>query len=328
MKKPTRIFLLLTLCLILQKTPTHAYTMTDHKPEESADPQPRFLTTQAVASNHPDPSYLLTLDRWRKDHAAALTQPDGWLSLIALEWLKPGDTTVGSAPGSSLRLEHAPPHLATFRLTGNTVLLIQPTGGFPHDATLNGHPVLSVPVPLDAEFQSGTYLIVLIKRGDRLYLRVKDSAAPTRQAFRGLHWYSPDLQYRVTARWVPSAMAGNLAVTNVLGQLSHESSPGMAEFTLYGQTIRLFPIMDGDSKNTLFFIFRDTTSNSRTYGAGRFLYTGLPSNGLGRTGTIVLDFNRAENPPCAYTPYATCPLPPQQNRLTLPIPAGEQRYHD
>ncbi len=312
-----------------------AESATGENVAEARLPEPqgvRFLTEQ-VAIAHPDPGYLLSLERWRKERAGSLTGNDGWLSLVALEWLKPGDTTVGSALGSTLRLEHASAHLAVFRLSGGVVSLVPPPGGFAPGTTLDHRPVIAVtPISFDdrrlSELRSGSLLLVVIKRGDRLYLRVWDSAAAERRQFSGLKWYRPDLKYKVTARWVPSAMAGSLVVTNVLGQVSHESSPGMAEFTLYGQTVRLFPIADPSDKGSLFFIFRDTTSNSRTYGAGRFLYTALPSNGVNRTGTIVLDFNRAENPPCGYTAYATCLLPPQQNRLTIPIPAGEQRYHD
>ena len=104
--------------------------------------------------------------------------------------------------------------------------------------------------------------------------------------------------------------------------------PGVAEFTLDGKTWRLEPILESPDDKDLFFIFRDTTSKSETYGAGRFLYTPLPDHGLTQPGQLELDFNRAENPPCAYTPYATCPLPTPQNRLTIPIPAGQLRYHD
>jgi uncharacterized protein len=311
---PTRLFLLAILFVL----PNIAH------PQASSAPM-----------THSDPMYLLSLQKWRTQHAEALTAPDSWLSLAALEWLKSGDTTVGSAPGNSLLLEPAPARLATFRLAGPTLRLVAPRGGFPKGTTLNGQPIKKSPeasISLDpnhpSELRNGGLLLLVIQRGDRLYLRVKDAASPARLAFHGLDWFHPDPQYRITAKWIPSGMAASLNVPNVLGQISHESSPGMAEFTLYGQVVRLFPILDSDDKQSLFFIFRDATSKTSTYAAGRFLYATLPSNGIGRSGTIVLDFNKAENPPCAYTPYATCPLPPEQNRLTIPIPAGERRYHE
>ncbi|NYF79075.1 DUF1684 domain-containing protein [Granulicella arctica] len=290
--------------------------------------------TQAPAApTHSDPTYLTTLQQWRTHRASSLSQPDGWFSLVALEWLKPGDTTIGSAPGNTLHLEHAPARLATFHLDGATVKLVAPSGGFPTGTTLDNKPLqksTEAPISFDdnhpSELRSGGLLLIVIQRGDRLYLRVKDAASPTRLAFHGLQWFSPDPQYRITARWIPSTTPTTLTVPNVLGQISHEPSPGMAEFTLNGQTIRLYPIVEDEQ--TLFFIFRDTTSKTSTYGAGRFLYATLPSNGIDHPGTIVLDFNKAQNPPCAYTSYATCPLPPQQNRLPIPILAGERRYHD
>ncbi|MEO6802240.1 MAG: DUF1684 domain-containing protein [Granulicella sp.] len=150
------------------------------------------------------------------------------------------------------------------------------------------------------------------------------SIAATEEHPRPLRWYIPDLRFRITANWIPSGFAGSLAVPNTLGQITDESSPGMAEFVLYGQTVRLFPIANGQSG--LLFLFRDATSKTSTQVEGRILHADPPSQGIGRTGNVVLDFNRAENPPCAYSPGAVCSLPPQQNRLTIPIPAGEQRY--
>jgi hypothetical protein len=170
--------------------------------------------------------------------------------------------------------------------------------------------------------------MIVIKRGDRLYLRVKDAQAPTRTNFHGLNWYPPDQRFVVTAKWIPSNPPHSLTIPNVLGQISHEASPGVAEFTLNGQTLRLEPVIEDPGDQKLFFIFRDTTSTTTTYQAGRFLITSPPSNGLDTPGTVVLDFNRIQNPPCVYTAFATCPLPPQQNRLNIAIPAGEKRYHD
>jgi uncharacterized protein (DUF1684 family) len=145
----------------------------------------------------------------------------------------------------------------------------------------------------------------------------------TQENPHALRWYIPDLRYRITANWVPSGITGSLAVPNTLGQITDESFPGIAEFLLYGQTVRLFPIVAG---NSLVFLFRDATSKSSTQVEGRILHADMPSHGIGRAGTVILDFNRAENPACAYSPDAVCSLPPQQNRLTIPIPAGEQRY--
>ena len=288
--------------------------------------------TAAGQTNSSNAAYTEQLTQFRAQRAKNLSSPEGWLSLVALQWLKPGDTTVGSAPGNTLQLDRAPAHLATFHLANDTVTLVAPTGGFPAGTTIDGKPATPTKLSHDdehpSELRNGGLLMIVIKRGDRLYLRVKDAQAPTRTSFHGLNWYAPDPRYVVTAKWIPNNPPHNLTIPNVLGQISHEPSPGVAEFTLNGQTMRLEPVIEDPTDKTLFFIFRDTTSKTTTYQAGRFLYTSLPSNGVDKPGTVVLDFNRTQNPPCVYTSFATCPLPPQQNRLNVAIPAGEKRYHD
>ena len=156
----------------------------------------------------------------------------------------------------------------------------------------------------------------------------RTAKAPARVQFHGLKWYAPNESYRVQAKWIPYNPPHQVPVPTILGTEIVSEVPGAAEFTLDGKTWRLEPILESPEDKDLFFIFRDTTSKSETYGAGRFLYTPLPDHGLAQPGEVVLDFNRAENPPCAYTPYATCPLPVPQNRLPIPIPAGQQRYHE
>ncbi|HMH13897.1 MAG TPA: DUF1684 domain-containing protein [Edaphobacter sp.] len=292
-----------------------------------------FVALSATGQTNPgNAAYTEQIHQFRAQRAKNLSSPEGWLSLVALQWLKPGDTTVGSALGNTLQLDHAPAHLATFRLANDTVTLVPPTGGFPAGTTIDGKPSTSTKLSYDdnhpSELRNGGLLMIVIKRGDRLYLRVKDAQAPTRTNFHGLNWYASDSRYVVTAKWIPSNPPHSLTIPNVLGQISHEPSPGTAEFTINGQTVRLEPVIEDPADKTLFFIFRDTTSKTTTYQAGRFLYTSLPSNGVDKPGTIVLDFNRTQNPPCVYTAFATCPLPPQQNRLNIPIPAGEKRYHD
>jgi hypothetical protein len=152
--------------------------------------------------------------------------------------------------------------------------------------------------------------------------------APTRVGFHGLHWYAPDESYRVRAHWIPYNPPKMLDIPTVLGTTTHLPAPGVAEFMLNGKVFRLEPVIDDPTSAQLFFIVRDTTSKTATYGAGRFLYTDPPNHGVSEPGEVWIDFNRLMNPPCAYTAYATCPLPPPQNRLDVAIPVGEQRYHD
>jgi uncharacterized protein (DUF1684 family) len=286
----------------------------------------------ASAQTAPDSNYLQQITQFRTQRAKNVTAPEGWFSLVALHWLQPGDTTVGSAAGNTLHLDHAPAHLATFHLANNTVTLAAPAGGFPANTTLDGKPAAAGALSYDenhaSQLRNRGLLIIVIKRGERLYLRVKDAQAPTRTGFHGLSWYPPDQRFVVTAKWTPYNPPRSLTVPDIIGQTESDPSPGIAEFTLNGQTLRLEPVIEDPADKLLFFIFRDTTSHATTYGAGRFLYTQYPSNGLDKPGTVVLDFNRTQNPPCAYTAYATCPLPPAQNRLDIPIPAGEKRYHE
>jgi len=168
--------------------------------------------------------------------------------------------------------------------------------------------------------------MVVLPRGGRYALRIKDADSLTRTQFRGLHWYAPDARYRVTAKWIPFTPPHVEKIPTIINTTLNMPAPGIAEFVLDGKTLRLEPVIEGDEKDKLFFILRDATSQTTTYQAARFLHTSLPSNGLSNPGSLTLDFNELYNPPCAYTPYATCPLPPEQNRLSIAIEAGEQRY--
>ena len=280
-------------------------------------------------------TWKVSLLTWRADLAKELQQPNGWLTLIGLEWLKPGDNTFGSAPGNNLVVK-APTaaYLGVVQLNDQGLELLPPHGGYPKGLLVDGK-VPENPQTLgsdDSEHPStittATVTITIIHRGERYGLRIKDSKAPARTQFHGLRWYPPDETYRVQAKWIPYNPPRQVAIPTILGTEVKSDVPGAAEFTLDGKTLRLEPILESPDDKELFFILRDTTSTTETYGAGRFLYTPLPDHGLTQAGELVLDFNRAQNPPCAYTPYATCPLPPPQNRLPIPIPAGQQRYHD
>ncbi len=160
----------------------------------------------------------------------------------------------------------------------------------------------------------------VIRRGPRTAIRLRDIHSKMREEFTALHWYPVKEQYRVLAKFVSYHQPQRIAIPNILGQTESQPSPGYAVFQLMGHSYRLDPILEGDQ---LFFIFKDQTSPNTTYGAGRFLYADPP-----KEGRVVLDFNKAVNPPCAFTPYATCPLPPKQNRLAVRIEAGEMKYSD
>jgi uncharacterized protein len=276
---------------------------------------------------------------WRAKRANGLQAPEGWLSLIALGWLKEGDNSFGSAEDSRIQIVgKAPAHIAIVRLErGGALRLLPPAESFPKDLLVDGQPA-SQPAkgqPLfadDADKPSkltiGTLTIIVIHRNDQFALRVKDLEAPTRIAFHGLRWYEPNANYHIHARWIPYNPPKVLDIPTVLGTTTHMPAPGVVEFTLDGKVLQLEPVLEGPKSTELFFIMRDATSKTTTYGAGRFLYTGFPDHGLSQPGELWIDFNQLVNPPCAFTPYATCPLPPPQNRLSVEIPAGEKRYHD
>jgi uncharacterized protein (DUF1684 family) len=293
-----------------------------------------FFTFVAADSPVAPDSWQRNLLAWRDKRAANLQKPEGWLSLIGLEWLKEGDNSVGSASDNKIQIAKAPPHLAVVRLEkGGALRLLPPAGGFPKELMVDGHPpqeqaLLSDDSPSSSKLSLGGLTIIVIHRDDRYGLRIKDAQAPTRVGFHGLHWYSPNAAYRVHAKWIPYNPPKMLDIPTILGTVSKLPAPGVAEFTIDGQISRLEPVLEDPQSTELFFILRDTTSKTTTYGAGRFLYAEFPDHGLSQPGEVWLDFNQLVNPPCAFTPYATCPLPPAQNRLTVAIPAGEQRYHD
>jgi len=281
-----------------------------------------FATAEAV-----DTHWREELLQWREQRARQLSAPDGWLSLVGLEWLKPGPNSFGSAADNRIRLQ-APvdPHLGVLELRGQQVFLSAPASSL----LVDGAPARPGKIETDGShptiMRAGTLTLLVIHRGDRYALRIKDSQAESRIHFQGLHWYAPDPHYRILATWVPFHPPHEEAIPTIIGTTLKLPVPGIAEFTLDGQAVQLEPVLEEPEARQLFFILRDTTSRSTTYGAARFLYTDFPDHGLDHPGHLVLDFNRLQNPPCAYTPYATCPLPPARNRLSIALPAGEMRY--
>jgi uncharacterized protein len=272
---------------------------------------------------------------WRAQHAADLQKPDGWLSLIGLEWLQPGVTTLGSAADNKIHLPaSAPPYLAVLRLENDAVQLRAPKGGFPAGLQLAGLPATEQVLRVEPDHDKlnprityGNLGFYVIRRADRFAVRLKDAKSRSLAEFHGLKWYPPDPAYKVTAKWIPYNPAKKVSLITLVGTTYDQPVPGYAEFTLQGKTYRLEPVLEDPQSTKLFFILKDPTSGKTTYPACRFLYTPMPDHGVDREGELVLDFNRLENPPCAYTPYATCPLPPAGNRLPVALPVGEQRYH-
>jgi len=266
-------------------------------------------------------SYRASIEQWRAQHESELKADGGWLTVSGLFWLKDGINRVGSNQANEIVLPRGPAELGSFELhQGKTIFR-----GAPGVAVkLNGQPAGAVaPLKSDADgkpdkIQYDAFTMFVIHRGDRDAIRFKDTESESRKAFTGLHWFPVKENYRVIAKFVPYQPQKMLTIPNILGETEQDPSPGYVAFTLNGQSLRLDPVQEDDQ---LFFIFHDLTSGKETYPAGRFLYTDLPKNG-----EVVMDFNQAENPPCAFTAYATCPLPPKQNRLPVRVEAGELNY--
>lgn len=268
-----------------------------------------------------DSSYRTSIEQWRQKQETELKADDGWLTVAGLFWLKDGRNTVGTAAGSDILLPRGPASAGVFDFhAGQTAF--HPAAG--SGATLNGQPVAG-PMQLKDdtkgtpdEIKIAGLTMFVIHRGDRFGIRLRDPDSKLRKEFTGLHWFPPKDGYRVTAKFTRNTPPLMIPIPNILGEVIQEASPGYVRFTLEGKSLRLDPIMEG---HELFFIFRDETAGKETYPAGRFLKAEFPKND-----TVVLDFNKAYNPPCAFTPYATCPLPPRQNRLAVRIEAGELNY--
>lgn len=275
-----------------------------------------------IAALDAEPDYRATIERWRAQREADLRAEDGWLSVNGLFWLEAGDNTVGSAPDSQVLLpaDAAPARAGVIRLEGRRVTLRLEEGV---TALLNGRPVRSAELRSDATGSGdvvtlGRLKLLLLERGGRYAIRLKDPESPMRKQFTGLKWFPVREEWRITGRLVPHATPQKLVFDTVIGTREEMESPGEVVFEYGGREYRLLAARSG---KRLFLVFRDATSGKTTYGAGRFLYADeLPG------GAVLLDFNKAYNPPCAFTPYATCPLPPRQNRLPIAVTAGEMNY--
>ncbi|MBI2511451.1 MAG: DUF1684 domain-containing protein [Opitutae bacterium] len=269
--------------------------------------------------------YAATIAQWRSERVGRLTAPDGWLSLIGLHWLQLGDNTVGSAEDNRIRLSAGAAYLGTVHLTadGKASFLAAPASLANVDGVAAGeHPVeLSYGAGKPSLVAARNVSFFVIKRGEKIGLRVRDSESARRTGFAGIDYFEIDPSWRIEATWVAFEQPRMIPITNVLGQTSTMPVPGKAVFTRDGRTIELLPVLEGGPDEPLFFIIADETSGTETYGASRFLYAEPPKDGK-----IVLDFNRAQNPPCAFTPFATCPLPPKENRLPIRVTAGEKVY--
>jgi len=262
---------------------------------------------------------------WRAKRLASLTSETGWLTPIALYWLKDGENSFGRASDRAFSLDDAvlAADTGAFVLTAGRVRYVA------HGSkamTYLGKAVTSLDLVPDVdekptELVAGSLHFMLIERAGHLGIRVRDSVSPSRSQFKGLQYFPVRADWHIQARFEPYVPEHRIPIVNILGMTEQMTSPGAIVFEREGRSWRLDAILESPGDRELFVMFSDATSGKQTYGAGRFMYVGLPN-----ADRIEVDFNEAYNPPCAFTNFATCPLPPQQNQLTLAIDAGELKY--
>jgi uncharacterized protein (DUF1684 family) len=270
-----------------------------------------------------DDAHRLSVEDWRARRHARLSSPDGWLTLVGLEWLKEGENRAGSAEDNDIVLAGGAAHWGSVFLEGETLRFVS---GDTQAVTINGEHLGESALVADVQGEptvvaSDTVSFHVIFR-ESYALRVKDSQAPGLLNFKGVDNYPISADWRIEGSFIPAEAGTVVEISNVLGQVSEMPVYGTFEFEKDGRNHRLLGLGDARSKS-LWFIFADRTSGRGTYGAGRFLY----SDGMPADGQLVVDFNMAYNPPCAFNEYSTCPLPPQANRLDVHVTAGEKDYH-
>ncbi len=265
--------------------------------------------------------------QWRAGRVERLRKPDGWLSLVGLHWVEPGVHQLGMAASNDVQLRTGPAKLGTLALRdGQATFRTERAAG----VTIDGKPASGVFVmrtdatndaqgPSIVAFNKGSANFQVIERSGKFALRVKDANAPTRTGFVGIDYFKADPAWRLSARFEPHPPGKTIQIASVINTIDPMANPGTVVFEKDGKTYRLEAVDEGDGQ--LFLIYADRTNGKTTYGAGRFLYADPPKNGM-----TVVDFNRSYNPPCVFTHYATCPLPPPENRLDLTITAGEKSY--
>ena len=271
-------------------------------------------------------AFTANQQQWRDQREAALLQPEGWTSLIGLHWIDPGPHHLGSAADNGVRLTMGPEHLGMLDVSKDGLRFVPDRRAV---STLDGAP-LGAPARLRGDddaagptklgFDDGKGVATVIKRGARYALRVRHADAPTRTGFSGIDYWAADPQWQIRGRFVAHPPGRTIDIANIIGTTDAMPNPGAVEFERDGATYRIEALDEG--ADTLFLVFADRTNGQGSYGAGRFLDIERPD----AQAAVTLDFNRAYNPPCAFSAFATCPLPPAENRLDLAITAGEKAY--
>src|SRR5580765_2540906 len=291
------------------------------KPESSS---PRGPSPESRAPNPAVDAYRAEIERFRQAREAKLTSDTGWLTIAGLHFLTQPETTVGSGAANDVVLPGGTPtRVGAFVLAKDGHVSVRLEPGI-DVSLLDGKTFSGGPIKSDGEgppdrLVLGDVQVWVHQSGERPAIRVRDKNNPLRKAFTGMKWYPVNEAYRVEGTFVPYDKPKTVQVPNLLGDIDTMTSPGTVSFSLGGKTMRMAVVTENDTE--FWFIFRDLTSSDETYPAARFLYTPRPVDGK-----VPLDFNKAENPPCAFSPYSTCPLPPPENRLQVRVEAGEKIY--
>ena len=299
---------------------------------DTAAPDTAAADSAAADTTAPSPTYGDSLQAWRDARVKRLTSDTGWLAVAGLYWLSPGENTFGTDSSNAIVLPagSAPARCGAFHLAhasnGDRVTLraapkaeIRLASG---GDSLVTERVLATDVSGAADMlKVGRLTMFVIKRGDRLAIRMRDPQSPIRKAFVGIDFYPIDPAYRVEATFESFESPRMIPVPNIAGFADSMLAPGILRFTVNGTPCALTPVHEDPSDSTFFIIFRDQTTEIETYGGGRFLYADPP-----RDGRVIVDFNKAYNPPCAFTPFTTCPMPPEGNSLAVAVRAGEKKY--
>ncbi len=267
----------------------------------------------------PDADYVQSFEKFKAHRIDSLKK--NWIPLAGLFWLKPGVNTFGSGADNAVVFPKGETHAGEFDLdaSGQVTLKLLPEA----HAMIAGKPVNTTKLDPDTaehftEVEMQELRFHVIVRGKRVGIRLKDTDSAVARNFHDLNFFPLDMNYRVTARWVPGDGKRTVDVPDVLGDVTHQKVTGTLVFQINGEELHLTDLGDDPSKG-LFIVFNDPTLKTDTYPGGRMLDLDPPVNG-----EVVLDFNRAYNPPCVFTPYATCPMAPKENRLSVAIPVGEK----
>jgi uncharacterized protein (DUF1684 family) len=271
-----------------------------------------------------DTKHERSILEWRTKRAAKLKRPGGWLRLAGLHWLEQGQSTLGSRDAKIVLPAHAPVRVGTLTLDGDEVTLsVEPsvTAYVKEERATNRRLASDAEPGGPDRVRIGDLTLLIIKRGGRLALRLFDDRAKTLETFKGLSYFPVSSKWRVSARLEAYPEPRKVAVSTVIETTEEMTAPGELVFSVDGRELRLVPFAEPGSPD-LFIVFADKTNGEQTYGGGRFLSAKLPPEG----GAVELDFNRAVNPPCAFTAFATCPVPRKENRLPVAVTAGEKAY--